>query len=136
MQSIIWIYPDEPLKLLMFYGVGGIGKTAPQLKLIDSLRKNKKTLPFVRLNIEEVRVKTGDPSEALLRLRTFYEADFGVKFPLFDLCLDVITAHQGSDPEPHQKFCAEPCRKFTKCRREIMQRRHVPGYLRIFLERT
>ena len=91
---------DEPLKVLMFYGVGGIGKTALQLKLIDNLRKNNKILPFARLNIEEVRVKTGDPSEALLRLRTSFEGDFGVKFPRFDLCLAVITAHQGGDPEP------------------------------------
>ena len=94
------ISTDEPLKVLMFYGVGGIGKTALQLKLIDRLHKNEKTIPFARLNIEELRAKTGDPSEALLRLRTFYENDFGIKFPHFDLCLAVIAARQGSDPEP------------------------------------
>jgi len=99
-ESYMDISPYEPLKVLMFYGVGGIGKTALQFKLIDSLRKNKNILPFARLNIEEVRVKTGDPSEALLRLRTSYEGDFGVQFPRFDLCLAVITARQGDDPEP------------------------------------
>ncbi len=88
---------NEPLKVLMFYGVGGIGKTALQMKLIDRLKKNREKIPFVRLNIEEVVSKTGGSREALLRLRTGFEK---IKFPHFDLCLAVIAAREGGDPEP------------------------------------
>jgi tetratricopeptide (TPR) repeat protein len=94
------ISTDEPLKIIMFYGVGGIGKTALQLKLISRLHQNEKTIPFARLNIEELKAKIGDPSEALLRLRTSYGNDFGIKFLRFDICFAVIAARQGSDPEP------------------------------------
>ncbi|MCJ7696512.1 MAG: hypothetical protein MUO40_13965, partial [Anaerolineaceae bacterium] len=91
---------DANMKVLVIYGVGGIGKTALQLKLCDQLRNNDSSIPFASFNLEKIGNRTGAYREVLLNLRFNFERDFGIKFPRFDLCWAVIVAHEGGDPEP------------------------------------
>ena len=100
LESYLNAPTDEKMKVLVFYGVGGIGKTALQLKLCDKLRNDEPSMPFASFNIEKIGNKTGAYREVLLNLRSDFERDFGVKFPRFDLCWAVIVAHEGGNPEP------------------------------------
>lgn len=93
----------EPLRVLMFYGVGGIGKTTLIRKLSGNLRlADKATPPFPKPSLPQARFDFDtlrDPLQAyrevLLRLRSELERDFGIPFPRFDLCLAVLLAQEG-----------------------------------------
>ena len=100
LESYLNAPTDEKMKVLVFYGVGGIGKTALQLKLCDQLRNDDPSIPFASFNMEKIGNKTGAYREVLLNLRFDFERDFGIKFPRFDLCWAVIVAHEGGNPEP------------------------------------
>ncbi|KAF5421211.1 MAG: Tetratricopeptide (TPR) repeat, partial [Candidatus Methanocomedens sp.] len=100
LESYLNAPTDEKMKVLVFYGLGGIGKTALQLKLCDQLRNDDPSIPFASFNMEKIGNKTGAYREVLLNLRFDFERDFGIKFPRFDLCWAVIVAHEGGNPEP------------------------------------
>ena len=91
--------PDE-LRVLVFYGVGGIGKSALQQKLAAELDETKPGVPYAQFNLENVRDTTQAYREVLLRLRTDLEGTFGIKFPNFDLCLAVILAQESGSEVP------------------------------------
>jgi hypothetical protein len=86
------------LRVLTFYGVGGIGKTTLINKLCDNLRHAK--IPHARFDLQTVRDPTQAYREALLQMRCDLESQFGIPFPRFDLCLAVILAREGGEPPP------------------------------------
>jgi tetratricopeptide (TPR) repeat protein len=86
------------LRVLTFYGVGGIGKTTLINKLCDNLRQAK--IPHARFDLQTVRDPTQAYREALLQMRYDLESQFGISFPRFDLCLAVILAREGGEPPP------------------------------------
>jgi tetratricopeptide (TPR) repeat protein len=86
------------LRVLTFYGVGGIGKTTLINKLCDNLRQAK--IPHARFDLQTVRDPTQAYREALLQMRCDLESQFGIPFPRFDLCLAVILAREGGEPPP------------------------------------
>jgi tetratricopeptide (TPR) repeat protein len=86
------------LRVLTFYGVGGIGKTTLINKLCDNLRQAK--IPHARFDLQTVRDPTQAYREALLQMRCNLESQFGISFPRFDLCLAVILAREGGEPPP------------------------------------
>ncbi|MFT0751346.1 hypothetical protein, partial [Synechococcus sp. RC10A2] len=86
------------LRVLTFYGVGGIGKTTLINKLCDNLRQAK--IPHARFDLQTVRDPTQAYREALLQMRYDLESQFRISFPRFDLCLEVILAREGGEPPP------------------------------------
>jgi hypothetical protein len=86
------------LRVLTFYGVGGIGKTTLINKLCDNLRQAK--IPHARFDMQTIRDQTQAYREALLQMRCDLESQFGIPFPRFDLCLAVILAREGGEPPP------------------------------------
>jgi tetratricopeptide (TPR) repeat protein len=86
------------LRVLTFYGVGGIGKTTLINKLRDNLRHAK--IPHARFDLQTVRDPTQAYREALLQMRCDLESQFRISFPRFDLCLEVILAREGGEPPP------------------------------------
>jgi tetratricopeptide (TPR) repeat protein len=86
------------LRVLTFYGVGGIGKTTLINKLCDNLRQAK--IPHARFDLQTVRDPTQAYREALLQMRCNLESQFSISFPRFDLCLAVILAREGGEPPP------------------------------------
>jgi tetratricopeptide (TPR) repeat protein len=89
---------SENLRVLTFYGVGGIGKTTLVRKLCEDLRQAN--IPHARFDMQTVRDQTQAYREALLQMRCDLESQFHIQFPRFDLCLAVILAREGSDPPP------------------------------------
>jgi tetratricopeptide (TPR) repeat protein len=86
------------LRVLTFYGVGGIGKTTLINKLRDNLRQAK--IPHARFDMQTIRDQTQAYREVLLQMRCDLESQFGIPFPRFDLCLAVILAREGGEPPP------------------------------------
>jgi tetratricopeptide (TPR) repeat protein len=86
------------LRVLTFYGVGGIGKTTLINKLRDNLRQAK--IPHARFDLQTVRDPTQAYREALRQMRCDLESQFRISFPRFDLCLEVILAREGGEPPP------------------------------------
>jgi tetratricopeptide (TPR) repeat protein len=86
------------LRVLTFYGVGGIGKTTLINKLCDNLRHAK--IPHARFDMQTIRDQTQAYREVLLQMRCDLESQFGIPFPRFDLCLAVILAREGGEPPP------------------------------------
>ncbi|NOR47595.1 MAG: hypothetical protein GQ533_06065, partial [Methanosarcinaceae archaeon] len=97
-------YLDLPangeLKTLVYYGVGGIGKTALQLKFSEILRTDEPSLPYARVDLTNIGDRVLTDRKVLLNLRADLEKNFGIKFPRFELLLAVIVAHEGGDTEP------------------------------------
>ena len=52
------------------------------------------------LNVENLKSLHTAAREALLRFRSDFEAEFGIKFPRFDLLLSVLLAADGGPPPP------------------------------------
>lgn len=98
-DSYLNVSMDESLRLLNFYGVGGIGKTALQMKLCDRL-KNNELVPYARYNMENIGDPTRAYREVLLSLRSDLQREFKINFPRFDLCWAVIVANDGGEIEP------------------------------------
>ncbi len=86
------------LRVLTFYGVGGIGKTTLVRKLCDDLQQAG--ISHVRYDLSTVRDQTQAYREALLQMRCDLESQFRIPFPRFDLCLAVILAREGGEPPP------------------------------------
>jgi len=86
------------LRVLTFYGVGGIGKTTLVHKLCEDLREAN--IPHARFDMQTIRDQTQAYREALLQMRCDLESQFRISFPRFDLCLAVILAREGGDPPP------------------------------------
>src|SRR5574341_710570 len=88
--------PDQRLRALVFYGVGGVGKSALLRKLHESLGD---AVPSALVDLQGVGDKTRASREVLLKLRTDL-GGFHLDFPRFDLCLAVLRAREGDDPPP------------------------------------
>jgi tetratricopeptide (TPR) repeat protein len=86
------------LRVLTFYGVGGIGKTTLVHKLCDNLRQAN--IPHARFDMQTIRDQTQAYREAMLQMRYDLEEEFRIPFPRFDLCLAVILAREGGEPPP------------------------------------
>jgi hypothetical protein len=92
---------NDSLKALIFYGVGGIGKTALQRKLCERLENYEPPVPFAQFDMESIKDQTNAYHEVLLNMRfDFEQRGFKVKFPRFDLCWAVINAYEKGKPEP------------------------------------
>ncbi len=87
-------------KVLVFYGVGGIGKTALVQRLAQGLRESKPPLPCALFSMENIGDQTRAYREVLVRWRTDLESQFRISFPHFDLCLGIMLAREGGDPPP------------------------------------
>ena len=93
--------PDgEELSLLVFYGVGGIGKTTLLRRLCADLSRPGAAVPYARFNLENVHDQAQAYRDVLLRLRSDFESEFHVAFPQFDLALAVVLASEGGQPPP------------------------------------
>ncbi|MFQ3611675.1 MAG: hypothetical protein SNJ72_09305, partial [Fimbriimonadales bacterium] len=90
----------DPLRVLVFYGVGGVGKTTLVQKLCEELKQFNPPVPYTRVDLESVGAQALAHREVLIRLRTDLESHFGVQFPRFDLCWAMIVAREGGDPPP------------------------------------
>ncbi|MCL6532411.1 MAG: tetratricopeptide repeat protein [Armatimonadetes bacterium] len=89
---------SEDLRVLTFYGVGGIGKTTLVRKLCENLRQAR--IPHAQFDLSTVRDPTQAYRKVLLQMRCDLESQFRVPFPRFDLCLAVILAREGGEPPP------------------------------------
>ena len=91
-------------RVLVFYGVGGIGKTTLQLKLCEELKENDvgdgPPTPYARYDFVAGSDSINAHRNVLLSLRSDLERDFKIRFPRFDLCWAVIDAIDGGRPEP------------------------------------
>lgn len=94
--------PDNS-QILVFYGVGGAGKTTLVQKLCAGLDKQRPPLPYARFNLDNIADQTQAYREVLLRLRADLENSFHLEFPRFDLGLAVMLARDGGTPPPMLK---------------------------------
>jgi len=92
------------LPVLVFWGVGGIGKTALLQRLTTDLRDANPPLPHALFSMENVGDQTRAYREVLLRWRCDMESQFRIEFPHFDLCLGVMLAREGGTPPPLVQF--------------------------------
>ncbi len=93
----------DDMQVLVFYGVGGAGKTTLVQKLCAGLDSLSPPLPYARFNLDNIADQTQAYREVLLRLRADLENNFHVAFPRFDLGLAVILARDGGSPPPMLK---------------------------------
>ncbi len=91
-------------RVLVFYGVGGAGKTTLIQKLCASLDSRTPAVPYARFNLDNIADQTQAYREVLLRLRADLENNFHLAFPRFDLGLAVILARDGGAPPPMLKI--------------------------------
>ncbi len=94
----------EDLSVLVFYGVGGIGKTTLIRRLSADLTASFPALPFARFNLENISEQALAYRDVLTRLRSDLENDFRIKFPHFDLALAVLLASEGGERPPLLKI--------------------------------
>lgn len=92
------------LRVLNFYGVGGIGKTTLINKLNDDLREADPPVPHARFDIQNVTDPTQAYRQVLLSLSHDLESQFGLGFPRFVLCWAVMTAREGGELPPLVKI--------------------------------
>ncbi|HZP83117.1 MAG TPA: hypothetical protein VFB21_15860 [Chthonomonadaceae bacterium] len=104
-QRYVNAVEGSPLPVLMFYGVGGIGKTWLTKRLRAMLEEppfvslpGQSPLPSARLDLEPVSgsLYHNDPAAAYLKLRL----DLGVDCPSFDLAYAMLRYRQGAGEEP------------------------------------
>ena len=93
----------EDSQILVFYGVGGTGKTTLVQKLCAGLDSQNQPLPYARFNLDNIADQTQAYREILLRLRADLENSFRLEFPRFDLGLAVVLARDGGTPPPMLK---------------------------------
>ena len=94
----------EDLSVLVFYGVGGIGKTTLIRRLCADLAASSPALPFARFNLENISEQALAYRDVLTRLRSDLETEFHLKFPRFDLALAVLLAQEGGEQTPLVKI--------------------------------
>jgi tetratricopeptide (TPR) repeat protein len=78
---------DKELPILVFYGVGGIGKTRLLRELSGMLDADKSPSLWVLLNFEE---HIRDMQSALFHLRKLLNAKYKIQFPTFDLAYAIF----------------------------------------------
>ncbi len=88
---------DADMQALVFYGVGGIGKTTLVQKLCAELDQAHPPIPYARFNLDNIADQTQASREVLLRLRSDLENGFHLHFSSFDLALAVTLARDGGD---------------------------------------
>jgi tetratricopeptide (TPR) repeat protein len=86
----------EPVRVVVFYGVGGVGKSALLRRLLTALPG----IPYAVVDLQAVGDRSRAYREVLLKLRTDLGQNFRLRFPRFDLCLAVMLAREGGDPPP------------------------------------
>ncbi len=89
---------SKALPVLVFYGVGGIGKTALVQRLAGELRSADPPVPHALFSMENIGDQTRAYREVLLRWRCDLESQFRIAFPRFDLCYGVMLAREGGTP--------------------------------------
>ncbi len=94
----------EEVQVLVFYGVGGAGKTTLVQRLCAELDSARSPVPYARFNLDNIADQTQAYREVLLRLRADLENNFHLPFPRFDLGLAVILARDGGTPPPMVKI--------------------------------
>ena len=87
-------------RLLMFYGLGGIGKTALVRKLGQEVQANAPEVPQARFDLDGAGETTQPSRRVLLALRSDLERRYKASFPRFDLCLAVLMAREGGASTP------------------------------------
>jgi tetratricopeptide (TPR) repeat protein len=87
----------RPLQALVFYGVGGIGKTALLQRLCELMPES---LPFALVDLRNIGDRTAAYRDTLLKFRSDLARLPKADFPLFDLCLSVMLEREGGDPPP------------------------------------
>ena len=109
----------EDVQILVFYGVGGAGKTTLVQKLCVGLDSARPSVPYARFNLDNIADQTQAYREVLLRLRADLENNFHLPFPRFDLGLAVILARDGGTPpamvkvNPHLSSVFDAALEFT-----------------------
>ena len=93
----------DEMQMLVFYGVGGTGKTTLVQKLCAGLDSRTPPLPYARFNLDNIADQPQAYREVLLRLRADLENNFHLSFPRFDLGLAVVLARDGGEPPPMLK---------------------------------
>jgi tetratricopeptide (TPR) repeat protein len=96
-QRAISTSAGRPLQALVFYGVGGVGKTALLQRLCATLPGS---LPYALVDLQNIGDRTAAYRDTLLRFRSDLARLPKVDFPLFDLCLSVMLEREGGDPPP------------------------------------
>ncbi len=94
-QKYIDAPASDPLKVLAFCGVGGIGKTALVRRLSQDLHAAKPPIPHARFDLDTLKSPAQAYREVLVRLRTDLNNHFHIDFPHFDLCLALMLAGEG-----------------------------------------
>lgn len=72
----------ETLRVLMFHGVGGIGKSSLLQKLDSELDAHFADVPHARFNLEDSEGPAQAYRKALLRWRSDLGRDFRIEFPV------------------------------------------------------
>jgi tetratricopeptide (TPR) repeat protein len=96
-RSALAVPAGQSMRALVFYGVGGVGKTSLLHRLREALPDK---FPRALVDLQSISDKTRAYREVLLKLRSDLGTNFGVEFPRFDLCLAVLLAREGDDPPP------------------------------------
>lgn len=96
-QSALAVAASQPTRAVVFYGVGGVGKTSLLHRLRETLPE---AFPHAMVDLQGVGDKTRAYREVLLKLRFDLGTSFRLDFPRFDLCLAVLMAREGDDPPP------------------------------------
>ncbi|MGI4790498.1 MAG: hypothetical protein ACRYFS_16805 [Janthinobacterium lividum] len=94
----------DDMQILVFYGVGGAGKTTLVQKLCAGLDSLKPPIAYARFNLDNIADQTQAYREVLLRLRADLENNFHLDFSRFDLGLAVMLARDGGAPPPMLKI--------------------------------
>jgi tetratricopeptide (TPR) repeat protein len=96
-QRAISAPAGQPLRAMVYYGVGGIGKSALLQHLGEALPD---ALPHALVDLQSIGDRTVAYRETLLRFRSDLGRFRGLDFPRFDLCLAVMLEREGGDPPP------------------------------------
>ncbi len=90
----------DELKILMFYGAGGVGKTMLSKKLCAHLEEQQPPVPHARFDLDLVGSTLQAHRSVLMHLRQTFADKFNISFTYFDLCHAVISAREKGDPPP------------------------------------
>jgi len=88
---------DDSTPVLVFHGVGGVGKTALINHLNDCLRDEASHVPFAKACLERATTPSASCLQTLAKLRHDLGRDFNVQFPSYDLLWSVMMAWTGAE---------------------------------------
>ncbi|MHB1456528.1 MAG: hypothetical protein ACYC0V_06380 [Armatimonadota bacterium] len=85
--------------MMVFHGVGGIGKTTFINHLGSVLDKHEPKVPHASCSLGEIKgfIDGYGYHKVLLRLRHLFKENYGIDFPTFDLYSTVILAYEGKE---------------------------------------